>query len=69
MIQIPDLLANWKSTVANLLTLLVVTGGYFTAIPAAMLQQNGITQHEIFWATVIFGLAKVYVGLITKDAK
>ena len=60
---------NWKSTVANILTLIVVTGGYFAAVPTSMLQQHGISQNAIFWGTVVVGLAKIYVGLITKDVK
>ena len=60
---------NWKSTAANLLTLIVVTGGYFAMMPSAILQQHGVTQNELFWGTVICGLAKLYVGIITKDAK
>lgn len=67
--MLQHLIENWKSTVANVLTLIVVTGGYFAAVPTTLLQQHGITQNEIFWGTVICGLAKVYVGLITKDAK
>jgi hypothetical protein len=60
---------NWKSTAANFLTLVVITGGYFAVIPVATLQEHGITQNEVFWGTVICGLAKLYVGLITNDAK
>jgi hypothetical protein len=60
---------NWKSTAANVLTLIITTGAFFTAIPSATLQQHGITQNEIFWGTVACGLAKLYVGIITKDAK
>ena len=66
---VAHLTANWKSTVSNALTLIVVTGAYFAAIPTAILQQHGITQNEIFWATVVCGLAKLYVGIIQKDAK
>jgi hypothetical protein len=61
--------ANWKTTVSGLLTLVTITGGYFAAIPTAALQQNGITQKEIFWATVAVGLAKLYVDVLKKDAK
>ena len=60
-------LRNWKSTASNALTLVALTGGYFTAIPSPTLQEHGVSQHEIFWATVITGLAKLYIGLITKD--
>ena len=63
------LAANWKSTAANVLTLVVITGGYFAVIPVATLQQHGVTQNEMFWATVVCGLAKLYVGLIQKDAQ
>ena len=61
--------ANWKSTASNLLTLIVVTGMYFAAIPSQVLQQHGVTQNEAFWGTVIVGLAKLYIALITKDAQ
>ena len=63
------LVENWKSTAANLLTLIVITGGYFTAMPSTILQQHGVSQNAIFWGTVITGLAKLYIGIITKDAK
>ena len=63
------LVQNWKSTAAHILTLVVITGGYFAMIPSTVLQQHGVTQNELFWGTIIGGLAKVYVGLITKDAK
>lgn len=58
---------NWKSTAANFLTLVVITGGYFAVIPVDTLQQHGITQNEMFWGTVACGIAKLWVGLITKD--
>jgi len=67
--MLTHIVENWKSTAANLLTLIVITGGYFTAMPSAMLQQHGVTQNEIFWGTVLTGLAKMYIGIITKDAK
>lgn len=60
---------NWKSTAANFLTLVVMTGGYFAMIPVATLQQHGVSQNECFWATAGFGLAKLYVGILQKDAK
>ena len=63
------LVQNWKSTAANFLTLVVITGGYFSMIPSNVLQQHGVTQNELFWGTVVSGLAKLYVALITKDAK
>ena len=58
---------NWKSTAANFLTLVIITGGYFAVIPVATLQQHGVTQNEMFWGTVACGIAKLWVGLITKD--
>ncbi len=67
--MIANLLENWKSTAANALTLIVMTGGFFTAMPSESLQAHGITQNEMFWGTVACGLAKMYIGLITKDAK
>lgn len=63
------LIENWKSTVANLLTLVITAGAFFSAIPNQVLQQNGITQKEIFWGTCVVGLAKLFVGLVQKDAK
>ena len=63
------LIENWKSSAANFLTLVVLTGGFFTAMPSEILQSHGVTQNEMFWGTVICGLAKLYVGLITKDTK
>ena len=62
-------ITNWKSTAANFLTLVVITGGYFAMIPVATLQQHGVTQNEMFWSTAVCGLAKLYVGIITKDTK
>ena len=44
-----NVFSHWKSTASNLLTLIVLTGGYLTAIPVTTLQQNGITQKEMFW--------------------
>lgn len=63
------IIENWKTTVSAVLTTTLATGTYFAAVPANILQQNGITQHEIFIGTVICGLAKVYLSLIQKDAK
>jgi hypothetical protein len=63
------LMANWKTSVANLLTLIIVTGGYFAAVPTAALQQHGVSQNMIFWATIAVGVSKMYLGLIQKDAK
>ena len=63
------LIANWKTTASNLLTLIVVTGSYFAAVPSTALQQHGVSQNEIFWGTIIVGLAKIYIGIIQKDAK
>lgn len=63
------LLNNWKTTVQAILGVVVATGVYFAAVPTAVLQQNGITQQEIFYATIGFGLAKVYLGLIQKDGQ
>jgi hypothetical protein len=66
---VQHLAQNWKSTVAGLLTLIIITGGYFLAIPSDVLQMHGVTQNEIFWGTVVCGVAKLYVALITKDTK
>ena len=60
---------NWKSTAANFLTLVVITGGYFAVIPVATLQQHGVTQNEMFWGTVVCGVAKLWIGLLQKDVK
>lgn len=60
---------NWKSTASGALTLITLTGGFFTAIPSATLQQHGVTQNEIFWGTCIVGLAKLYVDWLRKDAQ
>jgi len=62
-------LTNWKTTVSSLLTALIGAGAYFAAVPTAALQQNGITQKEIFWGAVIVGLAKIALGAIQTDAK
>jgi hypothetical protein len=66
---VQHLAQNWRSTVSGLLTLVVITGGYFAAVPATLLQQHGVTQNQIFWGTVISGLAKLYIAIITKDTK
>jgi hypothetical protein len=66
---IQHLLTNWKSSVANFLTVVIATGTYFAAVPSATLQSAGVTQNEIFIGTCIVGLAKVYIGLIQKDAQ
>jgi hypothetical protein len=67
--MIANLLENWKSTAANALTLVVLTGAYFSAIPSESITNMGITPKEIAWFTAASGLAKMYVALITKDAK
>ncbi len=61
-------ITNWKTTAQAVLGVIVATGVYFAAVPTAVLQQNGITQKEIFYATILFGLAKVYLGILQKDA-
>ena len=63
------IVGNWKTTVSGILSAIIATGVYFAAVPTAVLQENEITQKEIFWATVVFGLAKVFLGLIQSDAK
>ena len=63
------LVNNWKTTVSGLLTVTITAGAYFAAVPTAVLQQNGITQKEIFWGTCAVGLAKVFLGLIQKDGQ
>ena len=60
---------SWKSTASNALTLIVLAGGYFTAIPSETLQSHGISQNAVFWITVVVGIAKLYVGMISHDAK
>lgn len=60
---------NWRSTVSGVLGAVIAAGVYFAAVPTEQLQGIGITQKEIFIATIIVGLAKVYLGMITKDAK
>jgi len=62
-------IGSWKSTASSALTLIVLAGGYFTAIPSATLQSHGISQNAIFWMTVVVGLAKLLVGAMTQDAK
>ncbi len=62
-------LGSWKSTASNALTLIVLAGGYFTAIPSPTLQAHGVSQNGIFWLTVIVGLAKLVLGAMTQDAK
>jgi len=60
---------NWKTTVSAILTTIIAAGVYFAAVPTSLLQQNGITQTEIFWGTVVVGLAKVILGVIQKDGQ
>ena len=59
---------SWKSTASNALTLVVLAGGYFTAIPSPTLQEHGVSQNTVFWITVVVGLAKLLVGAMTHDA-
>lgn len=60
---------NWRSTVSGVLSAVIAAGVYFAAVPSEQLQGLGITQKEIFIGTTIIGLAKVYLAMITKDAK
>ncbi|SRR6266567_3067958 len=63
------LVKNWRSTASGVLGAVIAAGVYFAAVPTAQLQSIGITQKEIFIGTIIVGLARVYVGMISKDAK
>lgn len=60
---------NWRSTVSGVLSAVIAAGVYFAAVPTEQLQGIGITQKEIFIGTIVIGLAKVYLAMITKDAK
>jgi hypothetical protein len=60
---------NWRSTLSGILTALLATGTYFSAVPSATLITHGISQNTIFWMTVVDGLATVYLHMISKDAK
>lgn len=68
-IAIAHIIANWKTTLSSILTTLLATGTYFAAVPTAILQQNGVSQQEIFWATCTFGVAKIILGLLQKDGQ
>ncbi len=67
--MLDHLIVNWKSTVSNLLTLTLIALGVLLAQPPETLMANGLTLKEIFWMGMISAVAKVYVALITKDAK
>lgn len=67
--MLQHLVENWKSTVANLLTLVIVTGAFLLAQPPATLAQMHITHAVVAYLTAAVGLAKIYVGLISKDSK
>jgi hypothetical protein len=62
-------LTNWRSTISGILSAVVAAGVYFAAVPTTQLQGIGITQKEVMIGTVVVGLAKVYLAMITKDAK
>jgi len=66
---IQSAVGSWKSTASNALTLIVLAGGYFTAIPSPTLQAHGVSQNAVFWLTVVTGLAKLLIGAMTQDAK
>lgn len=66
---IEHLIENWKSTAANVLTLVVITAGYFSTMTPEQLATSGLTPREMFWIAVAGGIGKIYVALITKDAK
>ncbi len=54
--------ANWKSSLAGILTVVVATGVYFSAVPT-----GDISQRVAVVITIATGLAKVYLGLLQKD--
>ena len=68
-VMMDHLIVNWKSTVSNLLTMTLVGLGVLLAQPPETLVANGLTLKEIFWMGIISAVAKLYVALITKDAK
>lgn len=55
-------LVNWKSSLSGLLTFVIATGVYFSAVPSGVMSQK-----HVLIITLITGLAKVYLGLIQKD--
>ena len=63
------LIENWKSTVSNLLTVVIITGVYLSTQSPENLTNLGISEHVVTWGTFLSGLAKLYVAFITKDAK
>lgn len=63
------LIENWKSTVANLLTISLIGIGYLLTLPKEQLLANGLSSKELFWLGALNGVLKIYVALITKDAK
>jgi hypothetical protein len=60
---------NWRSTASGFLSLVCITGVYCATVPVTLIQQMGVSQKEIAWATFVFGLAKLWNALTTKDAK
>lgn len=64
-IDTSKLLANWKSTASGLLTFTLVTTGAFLAPPL----NAAIAPKHVLWIGGLQGLAKVWIALITQDAK
>jgi hypothetical protein len=56
-------LTNWKTSASGILSFITATGAVLTALPTGTIPQR--------WAagvTIASGLAKAYIGLISKDA-
>jgi hypothetical protein len=58
------MLQNPLSTIAGLLSVVMVAGVYFSTVPATM-----VNQKVAVWGTLASGLARVLLGLIQKDPK
>jgi hypothetical protein len=58
------IIANWKTTVQGILSLVVTIGLYFTALPS-----GAIPQKYAAILTIATGLAKAILGSIQSDAK
>lgn len=67
--MLKNLLENWKSTAANFLTLVIIFAGYLAMQTPQTLAQLGISAKFAAWVMFVSGIAKLYVALITKDAK
>lgn len=66
---IDHFLSNWKSTVANGLTIALIGIGFLLNQPHDQLIAHGLSESFLWWSGSISGLLKLYVALITKDTK